>query len=168
MAGGENLTALVLYFLLIVGLVVVILLVSWLLGPSSRKTRLKPGHEQEPDPSQQTNEEPFESGIVSVGDARLRFSAPFFLVAIFFVIFDLEAVFLFAWVIGFEESGMAGFIEALIFILILLAGLAYLWKLGALDWGKHQQTGRRQRPLPTAEHLKAQSAPQPPDPKEQP
>jgi len=75
--------------------------------------------------------------VVSVGDARLRFSAPFFLVAIFFVIFDLEVVFLFAWVIGFEESGMPGFIEALVFIFILLAGLAYLWKLGALDWGQN-------------------------------
>lgn len=164
--GGENLTALVLYFLLVVGLVAVILLVSWLIGPSSRKTRLKPGHEKDLDPSQQTNEEPFESGIVSVGDARLRFSAPFFLVAIFFVIFDLEVVFLFAWVIGFEESGMAGFIEALIFIVILLAGLVYLWKLGALDWGKHQQTGRLRRQLPTAEQLKTQAAPRNPKPKE--
>lgn len=145
-AGGENLAGLILYFLAVVGLVALIMLLSHVLGPSSRRTRNSGEDNEKADNlSQKTNEEPFESGIVSVGDARLRFSAPFFLVAIFFVIFDLEAVFLFAWVIGFEESGMPGFIEALIFIVVLLAGLAYLWKLGALNWGKHQQTGRLRR-----------------------
>ena len=117
----ENLTGLIIYFLAIVGLVVLILGLSHVLGQRRRD---------------KATIEPFESGVVSVGDAQLRFSAPFFLVAIFFVIFDLEAVFLFAWVIGFRESGIAGFIEALIFILILLAGLAYLWKMGALDWNR--------------------------------
>ena len=140
---SENIAALVTYVFVVVCLVTFILVISYVLGPNTRKTRLKQG--QAPDLSLQANEEPFESGIVSVGNARLRFSAPFFLVAIFFVIFDLEAVFLFAWVIGFEASGIAGFIEAVIFIAILLAGLAYLWRLGALDWGRHQQTGRQQR-----------------------
>ncbi len=144
-ADNENLAALILYFLTVVGLVGLIMLISHFLGPSSRRTRTRDKQRGRPGLSQQANEEPFESGIVSVGDARLRFSAPFFLVAIFFVIFDLEAVFLFAWVIGFEESGLPGFIEALIFILVLLAGLAYLWRLGALNWGKHRQTGRLQR-----------------------
>jgi len=124
---SENLAALVIYFLVVSGLVALILLISHFLG--HRRQDAKDYHP--------ALNEPFESGVVSVGDARLRFSAPFFLVAIFFVIFDLEVVFLFAWVIGFEESGMPGFIEALVFILILLAGLAYLWKLGALDWGQN-------------------------------
>ena len=78
--------------------------------------------------------EPFESGVVSVGSARLRFSAKFYLVAMFFVIFDVEAVFLFAWAIATREVGWAGFVEVLIFISVLLAGLFYLWRIGALDW----------------------------------
>lgn len=78
--------------------------------------------------------EPFESGIVSTGGARLRFSAKFYLVAVLFVIFDVEALFLFAWAVSLRESGWAGFIEALIFIAILLAGLLYLVRIGALDW----------------------------------
>ena len=76
----------------------------------------------------------FESGVVSSGGARLRLSARFYLVAMFFVIFDVEALFLYAWAIALREVGWAGFIEATIFILVLLAGLVYLWRVGALDW----------------------------------
>lgn len=83
--------------------------------------------------------EPFESGIVSVGSARLRISAKFYLVAMFFVIFDVEALFLFAWAVSVRETGWAGFIEASIFIGILLIGLVYLWRLGALDWAPEKQ-----------------------------
>ena len=79
--------------------------------------------------------EPYESGIVSTGSARLRLSADFYLVAMFFVIFDLEAVFIFAWAIAFREVGWAGYLEILIFIGILIAALIYLWRQGALDWG---------------------------------
>jgi NADH-quinone oxidoreductase subunit A len=79
--------------------------------------------------------EPYESGIVSTGSARLRLSADFYLVAMFFVIFDLEAVFIFAWAIAFREVGWAGYTEILIFIGILIAALIYLWRQGALDWG---------------------------------
>ena len=81
----------------------------------------------------------FESGIVSVGDARLRFSAKFYLVAMLFVIFDLEAVFIFAWAISFREVGWAGYVEVLIFIGILLGALAYLWRVGALDWSPRRR-----------------------------
>lgn len=86
--------------------------------------------------------EPFESGIVSTGSARLRFSAKFYLVAMLFVIFDVEALFLFAWAISLRESGWPGFVEALIFIAILLAGLVYLVRVGALDWAPQ---ARRER-----------------------
>jgi NADH-quinone oxidoreductase subunit A len=79
--------------------------------------------------------QPFESGIVSVGSARLRFPARFYLVAMFFVIFDLEAVFLFAWAIALREAGWAGFGAVLVFAAALISALAYLWRLGALDWG---------------------------------
>ncbi len=84
--------------------------------------------------------EPYESGIPATGSARLRLSAKFYLVAMFFVIFDLEAVFIIAWAIGLMELGWAGYIEIAIFIGVLLAALVYLWRLGALDWGP--QTGR--------------------------
>ncbi len=78
--------------------------------------------------------EPFESGIVSVGSARLRLPAKFYLVAMFFVIFDVEALFLYAWAVALRESGWIGFVEAAIFIMVLLAGLVYLWRVGALRW----------------------------------
>jgi NADH-quinone oxidoreductase subunit A len=77
---------------------------------------------------------PYESGILSEGSARVRFSAKFYLIAMFFVVFDLEAVFLFAWAVAVRETGWAGYAEALLFIMVLLATLAYLWRVGALDW----------------------------------
>ncbi|RPI60299.1 MAG: NADH-quinone oxidoreductase subunit A [Planctomycetaceae bacterium] len=80
-------------------------------------------------------DQPYESGILPTGNARLRLTAKFYLIAMFFVIFDLEAVFIFAWVIAFRELGWAGYIEIVIFISILIAALVYLWRQGALDWG---------------------------------
>jgi len=77
---------------------------------------------------------PYESGILSEGSARVRFSSKFYLIAMFFVIFDLEAVFLFAWAVAVRETGWAGYAEALLFVMVLLATLAYLWRVGALDW----------------------------------
>ena len=77
---------------------------------------------------------PYESGILSEGSARVRFPAKFYLVAMFFVIFDLEAVFIFAWAVAVRETGWAGYAEVLLFITVLLATLAYLWRVGALDW----------------------------------
>jgi NADH-quinone oxidoreductase subunit A len=79
--------------------------------------------------------EPFESGIVPVTHGTFRLSAQFYLVAMFFVIFDLESVFIYAWAVSARESGWAGYAEMVVFIVILLVGLAYLWRLGALDWG---------------------------------
>lgn len=78
--------------------------------------------------------EPYESGIVSTGGARVKLSAHFYLVAVFFVIFALEAVFLFAWAVAVEEVGWLGYVEILVFVAILVAAWAYLWRIGALDW----------------------------------
>jgi NADH-quinone oxidoreductase subunit A len=86
--------------------------------------------------------EPFESGVVSVGGARLRLSAKFYLIAMFFVIFDVEALFLYAWAVCVREAGWAGFVEVSIFVAVLLVGLVYIWRLGALDWAPQ---GRRRR-----------------------
>jgi len=80
-------------------------------------------------------DEPYESGIVSTGTACLRFDVKFYLMAMFFVIFDLEAVFVFAYVVSFRASGWMGYMEILTFIAILMAALVYLWRQGVLDWG---------------------------------
>jgi NADH-quinone oxidoreductase subunit A len=80
--------------------------------------------------------EPYESGIAPTGSARLRFDVKFYLVAMFFLIFDLEAVFIYAWAVSLRETGWPGYVEMLIFIAVLGAALAYLWRKGALDWGK--------------------------------
>jgi NADH-quinone oxidoreductase subunit A len=85
---------------------------------------------------------PYESGIVSEGTARVRLSAKFYLVAMFFVIFDLEAVFLFAWSVSVRETGWFGYFEVVVFVCILIATLAYLWRVGALDWRSGQQRFR--------------------------
>ena len=84
--------------------------------------------------------------MVGVGGGHLRFSAKFYLVAMFFVIFDLEAVFLYAWAVSIRESGWAGYIEASIFIAVLLIGLGYIWRLGGLDWAPKTLAGRRDLP----------------------
>jgi NADH-quinone oxidoreductase subunit A len=79
--------------------------------------------------------EPYESGIPPTGDARLRFSSHFYLIAIFFVIFDLDAVFIMVWAISFREVGITGYIGILIFIGILISVLIYEIGIKALDFG---------------------------------
>jgi NADH-quinone oxidoreductase subunit A len=86
---------------------------------------------------------PYEGGIKPEGSARVRFSPKFYLVAVFFVIFDLESVFLVVYAVVARQMGWIGYAEAMVFIGILLAALAYLWRLGALDWGP--ATGWRTR-----------------------
>jgi NADH-quinone oxidoreductase subunit A len=86
-------------------------------------------------------DEPFESGIKPTGPAHVRLSIKFYLVAVFFVVFDLEAAFIYAWAVAVRDLGWAGYAEILVFVGVLVAGLVYLWRQGALDWG----TTRRQR-----------------------
>jgi NADH-quinone oxidoreductase subunit A len=78
--------------------------------------------------------EPFESGNPPRGDARIRFSVKFYLVAMLFLVFDLEVVFLYPWAILFRRLGLFGLIEMGIFLGILVIGFIYVWKKGALDW----------------------------------
>jgi NADH-quinone oxidoreductase subunit A len=78
--------------------------------------------------------EPYESGMVPLGDTRERFSVKFYLVAILFIVFDLETVFLIPWGVYFRQLGVFGFVEMLIFIGVLLVGFVYVWKKGALQW----------------------------------
>ena len=78
--------------------------------------------------------ESFECGIESVGNARIPFSIKYFLVAILFVLFDVEVIFMYPWAVLFRELGMIGFIEMLMFIGFLLVGFFYIIKRGALNW----------------------------------
>lgn len=79
--------------------------------------------------------EPFESGILSTGSARLRFSSQFYLIAMLFVIFDVETIFIFSWAIAFRDLGWFGYFGVLTFIILLVVVLIYEWRNGALDFG---------------------------------
>ncbi|MGZ3595491.1 MAG: NADH-quinone oxidoreductase subunit A [Syntrophales bacterium] len=89
-----------------------------------------------------TTGEPYESGIMPTGAAWIRFDVKYYLVAMFFVIFDLESIFIFAWAVAVKEAGWGGYLAILIFIGILMAALFYLWTMGALDWGTLKQKRR--------------------------
>lgn len=78
--------------------------------------------------------QPYESGITPLGDTRRRFSVKFYLVAILFIVFDLETVLLIPWAVAMRELGWGGFAAASLFILVLTVGLVYEWKKGALRW----------------------------------
>jgi len=119
--------ALFAYFALVILLVTSTLVVSYLLGGRH---------------SQPAAGEPYEGGIVSEGSARVRFSARYYLIAAFFVVFDLEAVFLFAWAVAARQLGWAGYCEVLLFVGVLFAALMYLWKIGALDWARQSRSSK--------------------------
>ncbi len=115
------------YFVAVVILVAVMIAFSYVLGERHREKQTA---------------EPYESGIVSTGTARVRFDIKFYLIAMFFVIFDLEAVFIYAWAVSIRETGWSGYVEMLIFIGILAAALVYLWRLRALEWGAFVKKAR--------------------------
>lgn len=77
---------------------------------------------------------PFESGIKSIGNARIQFSIKFYLIAMFFVIFDVEGIYVYAWAVSVRDVGWIGFSEIFIFIFILLVSLVYLIRIGMFDW----------------------------------
>lgn len=79
---------------------------------------------------------PYECGIPPVGDARARFSVNFYLVAMLFILFDVEVVFLYPWAVVYKSLKWAGFVEMFIYIAILFSGYIYIWKKGALDWSR--------------------------------
>lgn len=81
---------------------------------------------------------PYECGIEPTGSASERFSVKFYLVAMVFILFDIEAIFLYPWAVVYRELKMFAFVEMLLFIVLILAGFFYIWKKGALDWGPEQ------------------------------
>jgi len=87
---------------------------------------------------------PYESGIAPTGDARQRFSVKFYLVAMLFILFDIEAIFLYPWAVVYRDLKMFGFIEMLIFVVLILSGFFYIWKKGALDWSQPERPSAKQ------------------------
>jgi len=107
------------YLIVAVGFGSVIVFLSTILGPRT-PNRVKL--------------ETYECGMEPIGPNRVRFAVKFYIIAMLFIVFDIEAVFLFPWAVVFRDLGLFGFIEMAIFILILFAGLAYVWRKGALEW----------------------------------
>ena len=116
----EALASLGLYALIAVLLIGILLLITRFLGQRT---------------ASDVKGQPYESGVMPSGDARLREPVPFYLVAIFFIVFDVEAIFVVSWAVTWDRLGWAGFWQITFFIVILFLGLLYLWKKGGLDWG---------------------------------
>lgn len=103
------------------GFALVSILLSSLLGP------------RQPTPEKLA---PYECGMPPVGDARERQSVKFYLVAMIFLLFDIEIAFLYPWAMALRELGWPGFVQVALFLLLLLAGYVYVWRKGALDWSQ--------------------------------
>ncbi len=84
--------------------------------------------------------EPYESGIDPTGSAHLRYGARYYLVGIFFILFDVEVAIIFAWAAAFRQVGWPGYIASALFIITLAVGLIYVWRLGGLDWYSHRNS----------------------------
>ncbi len=108
-----------LMFIVALGVVILLLIVTHWLGPK-RKIKIK--------------EDTFECGIEVKGNARFPFSVKYFLVAILFVLFDVEVIFMYPWAVNFKQLGLTGFVEMLTFVAFLLVGFYYIIKKGALKW----------------------------------
>ena len=115
----DSYAPLLLMFLLAAGLAAVLIIASSLVG-RHLKIRAK--------------DQPYECGIRPTGDARQPYSVHFYMVAMIFILFDIEAIFLYPWAIVFKKLNMFGFVEMLLYIAILVVGYIYLWKKGALEW----------------------------------
>ena len=103
------------------GLAVLIVIISIVLGPRKRAQN-------------QTKIQPYESGMNAIGQGQRRFPVRFYLVAVLFILFDIEVIFFYPWAVAFRQLGVFGLIQMLIFIGILFAGYIWVWKKGALDW----------------------------------
>jgi NADH-quinone oxidoreductase subunit A len=118
---SPDVLSLAVYALLVLILMILLLFLSAWLGER------KPGAEKA---------RPYECGIIPTGSARLRLPVPFYLVAVFFLLFDVEGAFIFSWAIAFENLGWKGWFQITFFITVLVLGLAYIWRKGGLEWGR--------------------------------
>lgn len=114
-----NYLPILIYMLIAVGLVGVIVLLSELLGKKTHSVQ---------------KDIPYECGMDPIGDARSRYTVRFYIIAMFFIVFDIEAIFLYPWAVVFKPLGWFGLVEMGLFIVILAVGLAYVWGKGALEW----------------------------------
>jgi NADH-quinone oxidoreductase subunit A len=135
-----------LYSALVLVVAALILTLSWLLGERQYHG---------------SDAERYESGIKPAGPLPRRLSVEFYQVALFFVIFDLEAVFIFSWAVSARKLGWLGYLELLVFVLLLFAGLVYLWRVGALDWGAAGRRRKAARAAAKARPTATASAPAP-------
>ena len=87
-----------------------------------------------PDNPQKTKAMPYECGVDPIGDARSRYTVRFYIIAILFVVFDVETIFLFPWAVQYKALGLFGLAEMLVFLAILIVGYVWVWKKGALEW----------------------------------
>lgn len=117
---GVPLWPLAVYAILVVLLAAAMIAVPYFLGERHR---------------QRATDDPYESGMLPTGSARLRFPANYYLMAMLFVIFDVESVFIYAWAVSARSTGWPALGQITLFIALLLAALGYLWGVGALDWG---------------------------------
>jgi|SRR6056297_1936921 len=127
-AGVEGFISFALYSVIAVSLILILMLLARYLGQRTTSAE---------------KNAPYESAVDPIGDARLSGPVPFYLVAIFFIIFDLEAVFIVSWAVAYDLLGWNGFWQISFFIVNLFLGLVYLWKMGALDWGVQPARNRR-------------------------
>ncbi len=121
-----------LYFPLLLQIAIALVLATGLVGASAvlgKRLRNK------------VKDTPYECGINPTGDARQRFSVKFYLVAMLFILFDIEAIFLFPWVVVYRDLGFLTFFSMLVFILLILTGFFYIWKKGALEWADPDKPG---------------------------
>ncbi len=114
-----NYLPVLIYMLICIGLIGVMLLLSEVLGKKEALPRQGPA---------------YECGMDPIGDARSRYTVRFYVIAMFFIVFDIEAIFLYPWAVIFKPLGWFGFWEMLVFIGILVVGLVYVWGKGALEW----------------------------------
>ncbi len=126
----QELFPLAVYTAMGVALVGGLLFVSWWLGEKKRGV---------------VKGTAYESGVMPTGSARLAYPVPFYMVAIFFIVFDVEAVFVYVWAVAWDILGIPGLIHISVFILVLLLGLCWLWKKGGLDWGPSREYGKVNR-----------------------
>ncbi|MGA8142674.1 MAG: NADH-quinone oxidoreductase subunit A [Candidatus Acidiferrales bacterium] len=117
----DNYGPLLLMFILAAGLSGALVVVSTIVGRHKRTIE---------------KDQPYECGILPTGDAREPISVQFYMVALLFILFDIEAIFLYPWALVYRDLRLFGFVEMLVYIIILLAGYIFLWKKGALDWNR--------------------------------
>jgi len=131
-ASTQGFLTLVLYAGIATLLIGLLMFLAWFLGQRTRSPE---------------KQEPYESGIYPTGQAKLSTPVPFYLVAIFFIVFDVEMIFVVSWAVAYDLLGWAGFAQIGFFILILFLGLVHVWKTGGLDWGPRaqRQPGRATR-----------------------